>query len=403
MNAITWSLDKSRIFDGYVFATPGERCQYIGTLVRDRPQWLKKHVGRWRRVEDVRQEAAAPGPPVESEIGLRAAPPGPNGQTSSRDVPKDGDDDDDVALVDALAGDCSLPCQPTSLPTPVTATLTNRSTKAELLPPAKAAMSEAEGPKTETTPLGAMRAPPVESETKVAAAPAGPKGQTSPCDVQKDGDGKDGVALADALLGDCSRPCEPRSLPTPVKENAEKQKPPAGISKSTPKLSPERMRIVLNSLRKYPVLSYAANKAGIHRRTLEYWINCSAAGHDGYDIKWQGVRWRFHEHCKSAIDEAENDLHAVVWQIAWGVIAKTDENGNLILEACGQPNMKMMRFYLELKRPERWRKNRKTDIPQKGGVLVIGSVTKKPEYNTAASVKARKWKSGSRRIRETKA
>jgi hypothetical protein len=188
-----------------------------------------------------------------------------------------------------------------------------------------------------------------------------------------------------------------------VKENAEKQKSPAGISKSTPKLSPERMRIVLNSLRKYPVLSYAANKAGIHRRTLEYWINCSAAGHDGYDIKWQGVRWRFHEHCKSAIDEAENDLHAVVWQIAWGVIAKTDENGNLILEACGQPNMKMMRFYLELKRPERWRKNRKTDIPQKGGVLVIGGVTKKPEYNTAASVKARKWKSGSRRIRETKA
>src|SRR5450759_4761169 len=41
----TWSLDKSRIYDGLVFATPGERCRYIGTWVRDRPQWLKKNVG----------------------------------------------------------------------------------------------------------------------------------------------------------------------------------------------------------------------------------------------------------------------------------------------------------------------------------------------------------------------
>jgi hypothetical protein len=86
-----------------------------------------------------------------------------------------------------------------------------------------------------------------------------------------------------------------------VKANAKKQKPPAGISRSTPKLSPELMRIVLNSLRKYPVLWRAASKAGIHRKTLEYWIRCSAAGHDGYDIKWQGIEWRFHEHCKSAI------------------------------------------------------------------------------------------------------
>jgi DNA-binding transcriptional ArsR family regulator len=36
------------------------------------------------------------------------------------------------------------------------------------------------------------------------------------------------------------------------------------------------MRIVLNSLRKYPVLWHAASKAGIHRKALEYWIRCSA-------------------------------------------------------------------------------------------------------------------------------
>jgi len=301
----TWSFDKSRIFDGYVFATPGERCRYIGMLLRDQPRWLREHPDRWRRIEDVQQEAAPPTPPVESEIDLGAEPAGPNGQTSSRGVQDNGGDEGDVALVDTLSGDRSPPHQPTS-------------------------------------------------------------------------------------------------LPTPVKENAEKQKPPAGISRSTPKLSPELMRIILDALSEYPVLSYAANKAGIHRKTLEYWLKRSAAGDAGYDVEWQGFEWRFHEHCKSAIDEAHDDLHAVVWQIAWGVIAKTDENGNLILEACGQPNMKMMRYYLELKRPETWGKNRKTDIPQKGGVLVIGEVTKKPKYNTARSVKARKWKADSRRIREEK-
>ena len=119
----TWSLDKGRIFDGYVFATPGDRCRYIGTSVRDRPQWLKKNVGRWRRIEDVQQEAAPPAPPVESEIDLGAEPAGPNGQTSSRGVRDNSGDEDDVALVDTLAGG---------------------STKAELLSRAKAAIEAGE-------------------------------------------------------------------------------------------------------------------------------------------------------------------------------------------------------------------------------------------------------------------
>jgi hypothetical protein len=297
--------DRARTADGLLFVTGGDRCRYLGKSSREKPDWLKQNEGRYRPIEDVLREDAPRMPSVEAEINLGAGPVEPADSSSSPEVRNDGDDKDDVAL-------------------------------------------------------------------------------------------------ADAPLGDCSRPCEPTSLPTPVKENAKKQKPRAGISRSTPKLSPELMRIILDALSEYPVLSYAANKAGIHRKTLEYWLKRSAAGDAGYDVEWQGFEWRFHEHCKSAIDEAHDDLHAVVWQIAWGVIAKTDENGNLILEACGQPNMKMMRFYLELKRPETWAKNRKTDIPQKGGVLVVGDVTKKPKYNTARSVKARKWKADSRRIREEK-
>ena len=49
-------------------------------------------------------------------------------------------------------------------------------------------------------------------------------------------------------------------------------------------------------------------------------------------------------------------LRAVMWQIAMGVVSKTDENGNFIVEACGQPNMKMARHFLEWQRPEKWGK-----------------------------------------------
>ena len=196
--------DRARTADGLLFATGEDRCRYLGKSSREQPHWLKQNEGRYRRIEDVLREDAPRMSSVEAEINLGAGPAEPADSSSSPEVRNDGDDKDDVAL-------------------------------------------------------------------------------------------------ADALLGDCSRPCEPTSLPTPVKENAKKQKPLAGISKSTPKLSPELMRIVLNSLGEYPILSYAANKAGIHRKTLKYWMDRSEAGDDGYDIKWQGITWRFHEHCESAI------------------------------------------------------------------------------------------------------
>jgi hypothetical protein len=44
----TWSSDKSRICDGYVFATPDERRRYIRMLLRDRPRWLRENPERWR-------------------------------------------------------------------------------------------------------------------------------------------------------------------------------------------------------------------------------------------------------------------------------------------------------------------------------------------------------------------
>jgi hypothetical protein len=181
---------------------------------------------------------------------------------------------------------------------------------------------------------------------------------------------------------------------------AENQKLPAEVAKAGRMLSPGRMRIVLDSLREVPILHHAATKAGIHRKTLAYWLRRSAAGDAGYDIEWQGIEWRFHEHCKSAIDEADDNLSEVMWH-GMGAFSKTDENGNFF--ECSQLNTKMARYFLEWQRPEKWGKRRKRHVPHNARVLVLGGdVTKKPEYDTTASVKARKWKSFSRKVREAK-
>ena len=219
-------IDKTRVVGDLLFATQIERAVYIGTSLRDQPRWLREHRGRWWYIKDLQREAAPPGPPLESEIDLGPVPAGPNSQTSSHGVRDNGgDEDDDVALVDTLAGDRSPPPEPTSLPTPLTTTVENGTTKAELLLPAKAVMSEAEGPKTETTPLAAMG--------------------------RKRG------------------------------------------RRRGRQVSPERMRIVLDSLRERPILSYAATKAGIHRKTLEYWIKRSMAGDAGYDLECKALNGDF--------------------------------------------------------------------------------------------------------------
>jgi hypothetical protein len=59
------------------------------------------------------------------------------------------------------------------------------------------------------------------------------------------------------------------------------------------------------------------------------------------------------------------------------------------LEAVCPPDPKILRFILELLHPDEWGKHRKIDVPHKSGVLVVGYITKKPEYCTAASVKAK--------------
>jgi hypothetical protein len=108
-------------------------------------------------------------------------------------------------------------------------------------------------------------------------------------------------------------------------------------------------------------------QAGIYRETLEYWLGRSAAG---YDIEWQEIEWRFHEHCASAIDQVAQSYCKSQWVLSPrpGVVSETDENGNFIVEACGQTNMKMARLIFGVAASGEVGKRRKTHVPLNAGV-----------------------------------
>jgi hypothetical protein len=168
------------------------------------------------------------------------------------------------------------------------------------------------------------------------------------------------------------------------------------------------MRIFLDSLAEYPALIYATKKAGIHRRTPEYWLKCSAAGHEGYDLEWRGETAKFHEHYISAMDEGGGHLEEVAFRLATGydeiltdkgrvsykfdpVLLSLgrrgpdaylkDENGNPVPETVPKCDLKMARWFLERRLPDKYGKDRKMDVRKmdvthKTGVLVIGVPSK---------------------------
>jgi len=349
-------IDHTLVYGDLLFATHGDRCRYIGMSSAEKARWREQEKGKFQRISDVQQE-----PQLGPLDNIAAAPIGLNGETSSPDVRKHSGNDGN----DSLVGHRSPPYQPTSLTAPAKETLPSGSRQTELLPRAGAPTTETDKPKTPATPLDDAGHKPGRSVTR----------------------------------------------------QLEKQKRPAKHSKGGRKLSPERMRIVLDALVEYPILGRAAVKAGIYTKTLAYWLKWSEAGRDGYDIVWQGDHGRFHEHYRSAIDVAHDYLLFLVWQKAMGITFKKDpflvdlgckgfdayardENGNHIEELPRRrPSIRMMRLFLELMRPETYGKRRKRNIPQSGGVLVIGG-PKKPKINNAASIKAREWKSISRKVQE---
>jgi hypothetical protein len=410
---------------GLVFRTPLERIFFIGRLSPSQQEkWLRDHLERWQtREEALRDLRARAGTDVEAE------PPEARSTTSVNEVRLSGEVDGPLP---APAEDKRLPDKPPMNTAPLT------SADAE----ATAAAADDE------ITIGEPR---FISERRIAAMLENSQRQWDTREqvlrtrVTMRSDA--GVTDRDPRLGKPSR--ETASLPRAQAATTEakgskaestlpatagrkrgngsqlgKQKPPAGI-----KLSPKIMRIVLNSLKKYPIQWHAANKAGIHRKTLEYWLKRSAAGDVGYDLKWEGIEWRFHEHCKSAIAEARQILDDEMFQRALGydkvltgrgrVMYKIDrglaglgiqgpdaylrdENGNPVPESVRKVDNKAQQSILKRFRPETWSRQPKTDAPRDDGVLIIGGVNKKPKRNTVKSVEARRWKADSTRLREEK-
>jgi hypothetical protein len=132
-----------------------------------------------------------------------------------------------------------------------------------------------------------------------------------------------------------------------------KRKPSTGSPKSAPKRSRERMLIVLETLEKGGTYALAAWKAGIHPKTLAYWLRRSKAGDDGYDLVWQDIPDRFHVLCEVAIETARERLLERVLQI--GLSAKYPGTEAYVT----RPNWKMLQFYLAWKLPEKYGKRRK--------------------------------------------
>jgi hypothetical protein len=322
MNDNLNTIVEGRVFEGKLFATNRDRGLYIGTLIRNRPQWLKENAGRWRYIKDIQGEAASLAS-AGTEVNVVAAASGPNGQTSSHDIRKDGGEKSDVISVDIPADDSSPSCQPESVsPDDV---------------PSESIQTEL---------------PPVEAGRK---------------------------------QGRVGRQRKKRTL-----------------SAKDLKARRKSMLVVLKSLADCAILSHAASKAGIHRKKLEYWIKRSKAGDDGYDFEEDGLIWRFHDLVEFAIDEAHDKILEVVWKIAMGELYKKEDGREVPHLYVRRPNGKMMRFLLERKFPEKYGKHPKVDVPQQGGVVLIGAPMKPKKTCAAASIKARQWKALSRRLRETK-
>ena len=310
----------------------------IGRALGRSASWVNR-VLSWR--QSGYKQSSPFGPTTRAARAVRRKGPGRCGG------PKDADDYDQASLVPQ----CSPASQPASRPTAVNADLLGGPTQTDLVP-----INEARP--TETQPLETETLPPLDNPARK------PKRSAS--------------------------------------RAPEKQISSARKANSAQKLSPERMRIVLSALTKRPILVDAAVKAGIHPKTLASWLRRSEAGHDGYDIKWCGVRWRFHEACEFAIEEARNLLLGTACQLAMEATVKFDDDGNTIEEAVGSSNPKVMKSVLEWLRSETWAEPRKRNTRWTGGVIVLGQHPKASNKGWASSVRARQWKAIAARVDKIK-
>jgi hypothetical protein len=89
MKDIPSTINEGLIFDGMLFASPGDRCRYIGTTGnKHREQrWREQNPDKWIRLEDIPQSAAA------EDVKAAEAPSSSAPSPDARGEPKDQDTD----------------------------------------------------------------------------------------------------------------------------------------------------------------------------------------------------------------------------------------------------------------------------------------------------------------------
>ena len=354
-------IDQTLVDGEILFATSRERCAYLGTETRYRQKWLADRPHSWRYVHDVLGEADLL-EKTKTEVGTAEC---------GSNVRKDGNDEDDVALVDSLVVDRSPPCELTSLPTPVKANVPNGSTKAELLAH-RGGHEEVMEPRPETTPSRRRAA------NEVAAAIANSR----------------------------SKNCRQKS-----------RKPAESFRLSACGLSSTASR----NIPSYP--TQLLRRAFTAKRLS---IGSSAALPATMDTTSSGkaLDWRFHNLCESAIAEAHDRVLAAMLDKLdmGGVVYKNDEfllslgyegpdaylrdeNGDPLYadHSQNEPEDARARLGVDASRQCGARIGRLTFRIRVVACLSSATLTKKTsKIASAASIKARKWKSGLRMIRKAK-
>jgi|SRR5579864_4123959 len=185
----------------------------------------------------------------------------------------------------------------------------------------------------------------------------------------------------------------------------------ASLSVVGRKNSPERLTLILDYLLQFPHVTRAALFAGITYPTLRYWLMRSREGQpgDGFDLEYNDVTKRFHEHFADAQDasvqqvedayldramrgyfETLHDKGRVVYQVdpdldRLGLTGPDayllDDDGKPIPERIEHQDPEVMRDVLEKLRRERWGRKDKLDVSVRGGVIVVGVRAKPGELD----------------------
>jgi hypothetical protein len=183
-----------------------------------------------------------------------------------------------------------------------------------------------------------------------------------------------------------------------VHQPAKRKRQPR-LSRRGAKRSPERLRVIIDSLAKKPCQIAACRKVGIHPNTLSYWRNRSAAGAAGYDLKWLDLVLPFHEQYQAAMDAGRAMREVIVWQRAlygYDKILKfrghvtykidpfleelgfegpdaylRDQAGKPIPQTVHKFDKKATKFILQKYLPEKYGDHRKNDAPPQGQSLLV--------------------------------